>query len=545
MTKRHLLFALMLSTLGLVPSLSACSSAEEKTAGTSSRVSENDCISFPETGHSVCDDERGRFKSTFEKFGLAAIGYPLTDVYPDGKGDWYQAFERVDMNGNFGEGCDEGRACIAHLGRWDLTNVEHRSIGADKTDDCNDDSARPRTNEICLPRDFLEESYYRNGGLEFYGHMLTRVYDNCPLYPNGILGQCFWTERAKVGRIYGRTDWEGEQLGRKKLELEGSVNGGPPPPPDPIATDPRMNLPPTTIYLPKNAPGLLNYIPGAAAAFVCEASADPALIDQFRKFESGEIKGQPTVILQTGDTKWETRRANPPARNVDYGCEGSSASWKILLWEDSAGFLQDFDLAGAFVAQFNGKALSCDVGFEMDGIIVDVKRFPIENGVLKKPALNITLRGSSTSGAKFGCSLTASTPTLYFQAGIVPIVYELWLSLGLSVKVSKPTKIQATIGTEDGASLWVDQDPASGSEFEIAPELKLGATFYRAFSAYVGLNMPITAVSKSPCTPEYKLGLELLAGAEVSGSLPFGTLLQAEWASQAMPERVIRASKCP
>src|SRR5688572_29433329 len=127
MNKRHVLPALILGTLSLVPSI-GCSSASEKTGRSSNKV-EGGCIDFPETGHSVCDSEHGRFKSTFEKFALAAMGYPLTDAYPDGKGDWYQAFERVDMNGNFGQGCDGGRACVAHLGRWDIENVQKWSIG--------------------------------------------------------------------------------------------------------------------------------------------------------------------------------------------------------------------------------------------------------------------------------------------------------------------------------------------------------------------------------------------------------------------------------
>ncbi len=544
MKQRHLYPALLFASLGLAPSI-GCSGASESTARSSHSVAEA-CIYFPETGHSVCDDDHGRFKSTFERFGLAAIGYPLTDAYPDGEGDWYQAFERVDMNGNFGQGCEEGRACVAHLGRWDLENVQEWIIGG-KVSDCNSDAVGERVNELCMPFDFLDQNYYRNGQLEFYGHMLTRVYDNCPLYPNGVLGQCFWTERAKVGRIYGRSDWEGEQLGRKKLELEGPRNSGPPPPPPPgPATDPRMNLSPTTIYLPRSTPGVSNYKSGGGVVTVCRQGTDPALIQQLQKFlPGGELVNQkPSVIVETGSDTWESRKGiDVTGYELVIGCPNSEG-YNVYLTSEDYSWLQDFDVAGSFNQTFGLANIKCREGIEIDEFSLDVKRFPIKDGKLQKPALVFTIGGKPLyENTLVNCSWEQRSPTLLTQVGIVPIVYDLYFSVGLSMKVSKGSRWQATLGTEDGVSFWVEDDPAAGTSFVLTPKVRLGVRFYRTISAYAGLDLPITATAIPNCTNEYRVAGQIVAGASL-GVPGLDSTLQAEWSSEPLFDKVIRPARC-
>ena len=116
--------------------------------------------------------------------------------------------------------------------------------------------------------------------------------------------------------------------------------------------------------------------------------------------------------------------------------------------------------------------------------------------------------------------------------------------VGLEVSVVKPVRFQAklAVNTSENSSFWFGDDSAAGNGFKVAPQIRLGATFYKTVSAYVGMNFPITAETRDGCTPDFWLGGEMVAGAKAD--IPFGSAVQAEFTSEPFFNKKVKEGKC-
>lgn len=240
---------------------------------------------------------------------------------------------------------------------------------------------------------------------------------------------------------------------------------------------------------------------------VCTSNADPGLV--------ARIKGGgplPNVVVKKPDGSYDSRQTDRPIfQESTSWCDvdaGGGPGWLFQLRDPNVDFISQ-DLSAAFVSGFIGKRFSCDGGFELSGLDFDVQGFRIEHGTLRRPDVTLRLEGDSESAVTAHCSLSGSTGIEEFQAGPVPVLYELELSIGLTVAISKSTHthVSATIGTT-GGSLTTD-DPT----ISITPSIELGVNFYGLVGASIGVGFPITVSPAPPCP--VTLGVDFKVGAEV------------------------------
>jgi hypothetical protein len=530
--------------------IAACSASSGEKTGRSADAISSGCTTtvIPRDGSpwpiEICNDDRGNFRATFEKFGgVESLGLPITQPYQSREGDWYQTFERVEMNSNFGQGCEEGRACVAHLGRWDLEHVLGQSIGPDVTEDCADPNNAPREAVRCIPNDFADQ-FHAHGGRELYGLMLTPVVQNCRLWPGDMTGECFWTERAKISRPYGEKKWQGELLGNKKLQYtqpDPPRSNHPPPPTPPEPTPVTAHLSSNTVYADVDRKSVF-YDPNISKVITfCDAGTPGDVLDRLRQQSAAGDGDATPLVLRMPDGAISKRKGHRPKRDT---------GWKVDLYPEDdggdAGFLSDLDVSGAFAAGFDAGKITCTGNFQLsnDGFAMRVKGFRVENGVLKQPDVDMWFDGQTTGETSTSCEMRQSSGPLIAWAGYVPVLYEVWVSLGLKVAVSKPIKIHARLGTS-GGSFDGGDDGHDDNDFTFTPDVKLGVTFYKTLGTYVGADFVFASKQREGCTPRLEFGVKLKAGVELGlDFLPISKALTAEVSTDALGPFTMRRSSC-
>ncbi len=279
---------------------------------------------------------------------------------------------------------------------------------------------------------------------------------------------------------------------------------------------------------------------------VCASQADPGLVAQIQN-----AGATPYVVLQKDDGSYDSRVTDRPSYEQDtLACDGGGGPAYIFhLREQTVDFVNQ-DLSAAFKSGFSTENIDCDVGFTLSkGIDFDMQGMRVVNGKLQQPEFALRLEGDSSGAVSAHCSLHATTPTLVFTAGPVPVFYELEMGIGLTVSLSKASHLSAQIGTSGGRLSAMPADGADAPEITITPEVEFGVTFYGVVGGYVGIGFPITITPHPPCTPDVTMGAELTVGAQAGilgiADLPITKALSVEVSSPVLGPFAIATSTCP
>jgi hypothetical protein len=275
--------------------------------------------------------------------------------------------------------------------------------------------------------------------------------------------------------------------------------------------------------------------------YVCTSGARPALLQRIRSLGLDATH----VVVERGDGTWDSRDTNPPVleRNV-YFCPDGGDAYVFWLWQEpSVGHLRNVDLSAAFSSGITFGRVSCSGGFSFSRPFdLNVSGFKVEDGKLTRPEVTLSIAGGSTGAASGSCSVSASSGTRVFMAGLVPVVYQVEATFSLGVSVSKATTISASIGTNGGT--LETNDPS----FTFTPSVSLGVTFYGIVGGYVGADMPVSLRRQTGCTPEVNMSVNLKAGIQAgllgAGNLPISKSIGFEASTPALGPFTLREARC-
>lgn len=209
-----------------IATLLACGTHASSEAEGSASSAESSCIE--ERGVQICGKFLGAWRTW--RGPLPRVGEPISTAF-DLDGDRYQVFERVVMNESPAAPCSDRDACVALTGISDAEEYFGRTYDGSADVSCTDPRLAPR-DTACLRAaggDNDESDAMRSevgGNLAYYGRVISAVQPRCDWWNNGEGPQhfdCFWTERAKVGRTRDGA-WEYEALGWKRLR-QGKIPG--------------------------------------------------------------------------------------------------------------------------------------------------------------------------------------------------------------------------------------------------------------------------------------------------------------------------------